>query len=82
MFADFVCILNKVDGDIECSSNSSYIRKYQNHVPCNFADKVVCVDNKFSKKIVLCGGKDAVYQFNSSNLSSQFLKNIILAEVL
>ena len=36
-------ILNVVDGDIECSSNSSYTRKYQNHVPCSFAYKVVCV---------------------------------------
>ena len=49
--ADFQCILKKGDGDIECSSNSSYIRKYQNHVPCSFAYQVVCVDNKFSKKL-------------------------------
>ena len=37
--------LDKVDSDIECSSNSSYTRKYQNHVPCSFAYKVLCVDN-------------------------------------
>ena len=49
IYTDFECILEKVDGDIECSSNSSYTRKYQNDVPCSFADKVVCVDNKFSK---------------------------------
>ena len=63
IYADFKCILKKVDGDIECNSNSSYTRKYQNHVPCSFAYKVVCVDNKFSKKIVLYQGKDAVYEF-------------------
>ena len=64
--ADFECILEKVDGDIECSSNSSYTRKYQNHVPCSFAYKIVCVDNKFSKKIVLYREKDAVYEFIKS----------------
>ena len=60
IYADFECILEKVDGDIECGSNSSYTRKYQNHVPCSFAYKVVCVDDKFSKKIVLYGGNVAV----------------------
>ena len=43
----------KINSDIECSSNSSYTRKYQDHVPCSFAYKVVCVDNKFSKKFIL-----------------------------
>ena len=55
--ADFECILKKVNSDIEYSSNSSYTRKYQNHVPCSFAYKVVSVDNKYSKKIVLYKGK-------------------------
>ena len=68
IYADFECILEKVDGDIECSSNSSYTRKYQNNVPCSFAYKVVCVDNKLSKKIVLYRGKDAVYEFIKSIL--------------
>ena len=29
-----------------------YTRKYQNRIPCSFAYKAVCVDNKYSKKIV------------------------------
>ena len=53
IYADFECTLEKVDGDIEFSSNNSYTRKYQNHVPCSFPYKVACVDNNFSKKIVL-----------------------------
>ena len=53
IYADFEFILEKVDGGIECRSSSSYTRKYQNHVPCSFAYKVVCVDNKISKKTVL-----------------------------
>ena len=68
--ADFECILEKVKSDIiECDSNSSYIRKYQDHIPCSFADKVVCIDNRFSKKVVLHRGKDTVYKFIKSILN-------------
>ena len=35
IYADFECILKKVDCDIECCSNSSYARKYQKHVHCS-----------------------------------------------
>ena len=69
IYADFECILKKVDGNVECSSNSSYTRKIQDHVSCSFAYKVVCVDNKFSKKIVLYREKDAVNKFIKSILS-------------
>ena len=31
----------------------SYTKKYQDDIPCSFAYKVVCVDNKFSKDVVL-----------------------------
>ena len=31
------------------SYEGSYTRKYQGHVPCSFAYKVVCVDDKFTK---------------------------------
>ena len=35
IYADFECILKKVQSDIiECESNSSYTRKYQDHIPC------------------------------------------------
>ena len=67
--ADLECILEKVHGDIQCTSNSSYTKKYQNHVFCGFAYKVVCVDNKLSKKIVLYRGKDAFYEFIKSILN-------------
>ena len=89
VYADFECILEKVNGDIECSSNSSYTRKYQNHLSCSFAYKEVCVDNKFSKKIVLYRRKDAVYEFIKSTLNEYnycgkvmkkyFCKNLIMS---
>ena len=68
IYANFKCTLKKVDSDIECSSNSSYTKKYQEHVPCSFAYKAVCVDNKFSKKIALYSEKDAVNKFVKSIL--------------
>ena len=34
-----------------------YTSKYQNHIPCSFAYKLVCIDDKFSKDIVLYRGK-------------------------
>ena len=44
-------------------------KKYQDHVSCSFAYKVLCIDNRFSKKIVLCRGKNAVNKFIKSILS-------------
>ena len=78
IYDDFECILKKVDSDIECSSNSSYTRKYQDHIPCSFAYKVVCIDNKFSKKIVLYRGKDAVNKFIKSILNEyNYCRNVM-----
>ena len=65
IYADFECILKKVDGDID----SSYTRKYQDHVPCS-------VDNKFSKKIVLINL--VIIKMLLINLSSQFLMTAII----
>ena len=89
IYANFECILETFDGDIECSSNSYYTRKYQNHVPCSFAYKVVRVDDKFSKKIVLYREKDAVYEFIKSIFNEYnycrrvmkkcFCKNLIMS---
>ena len=54
---------------IECnlwgveSYEGSYTKKYQSHVPCSFACKVVCIDHKFTKPIVVYRGKHAAYEF-------------------
>ena len=36
---------------------------YQDHVPRSFAYKVVCINDKFSKPIVVYRGKNAAYEF-------------------
>ena len=70
IYADFECILKKVKSDvIECYSDSSYTKKYQDHTPCSLAYKVACIDNKFSKKVALYRGKNTVYKFIKSILN-------------
>ena len=43
--------------------NSSYTGKYEAHIPCSFAYNVVCIDDGFSKLVVLYRGKNAVNKF-------------------
>ena len=42
--------LKNVDNNI-INNDNSYTRKYQEHIPCSFAYKVICIDNEFSKKM-------------------------------
>ena len=72
--------------DNECLS---YTKKYQDHIPCSSAYKVVCIDDKFSKDIVLYRGKNAVFKFIVSILreydycrkvmKKYFCKNLIMS---
>ena len=43
--------------------NGSSTEKYQNHIPCSFAYKVVSFNNKFSKDVVMYRGKNADNEF-------------------
>ena len=58
IYADFECNLKDVK-----SYESFWTKKYQDHILCSFAYKVVCIDNRFSKPIVVYRGKNAVYEF-------------------
>ena len=59
----------KIYADFECNLKSDeinegfYSKKYQDHVPCSFACKLVCVDNNFTKAIVVFRGENAAYEF-------------------
>ena len=78
IYADFECILKKVGIDVEYDSNSSYTRKYQNHIPCTFACKVAFVDNKYCKEIVLYRGKDVAFKFIKSILNEyNYCKSVV-----
>ena len=65
IYADFECLLKEVDIGVN-SDCFSYTSKYQDHIPCSFAYKLVCVDDEYSKDIVLYRGKNAVYKFFQS----------------
>ena len=64
--ADFECILKGVknsDTSSDRVDNGSYTEKCQSHIPCSFSCKLVCIDDKFSKPIVLYRGKNVTYRF-------------------
>ena len=55
-YADFECNVKRVKNSGR-NDNTSYTEKYQDHIPCSFDYKVVCVDDKFSKSVVLYRAK-------------------------
>ena len=65
IYADFECNLRGV----ECYEGS-YTKKYQDHIPCSFAYKLVCVDDKFSKLIVVFRGENAAFKFIEAILNT------------
>ena len=89
IYADFECILkeNEVSEKI-FDKNSSYAKKYQSHVPCGFGYKVICIDNRFNKDIVIFRGKDCInkfitmilkkYEYCSNVMKKHFNKNLIM----
>ena len=53
----------KVAQSNDRNDNTSYTEKYQDHISCSFVYKIVFIDDKFNKLIVLYRGKNAVYKF-------------------
>ena len=77
IYADFECLLKNVDIGIN-NDCFSYTTKYQDHIPCSFAYKLVCIDDKYSKDIVLYRAKNAVYKLIQSIFSEySYCKNIM-----
>ena len=54
----------------------SYTEKYQAHIRCSFGCKAVCVNDKFSKLVVLYRGKNVVYKFIETILEEYIAKNL------
>ena len=85
IYADFECNFKNV----ECYKGS-YTKMYHEHVPCSYAYKVVCIDDIFSKPIVVYRGLNATYEFIKSILKQheyckkimkyQFNKNLVMTE--
>ena len=85
VYADFERILDSVE-----SYEGSYTKKYQDHIPCSFAYKLVCVDGRFSKPIVFYRSENAAYRFIKAILKEpeyckkvmkkHFNKNLVITE--
>ena len=65
-------------------------KKYQDHIPCSFAYKVVYIDDRFTKRIIVYRGENAAYEFIKAILkeyniakkviNKHFNKNFIMSE--
>ena len=85
IYADFECNLRHA----ECYKGT-YTKKYHEHVPCSYAYKVVCIDDKYSRSIVVYIGVSAAFEFIRSILKErryckkiikdQFNKNFVMTE--
>ena len=84
VYADFECNVKIVEG-----YGGSYSKKYQNHIACSFAYKLVCVDNEFSKPIVVYRGVNAarkflkrfwIFEYCKKVIKKHFNKNLIKSE--
>ena len=52
--------------------------KYQDHIPCSFAYKIVCIDDKFAKPTIIYRGKNAAYEFIKAILEEyEYCKKIM-----
>ena len=85
IYADFECNLREVE-----IYEGFYTKKYHDYVPCSYAYKVVCIDDKFSKPIVVYRGKNTAYKFIKAIFQEQkyckkimkqyFNKNLFITE--
>ena len=85
IYADFECNLKSVE-----NYEGFYSKKYKDHIPCNFAYKLACVDEKCTKPAVIFRGENAAYEFIKAILKEfeyckkvmkkHFNKNLIMSE--
>ena len=78
-YADFECLLKSCNSGI-INDCFSYTSKYQDHVPCSFAYKLVCVNDKCSKdvgfKFIQCIFKE--YNYCKDVRKKYFNKNLVM----
>ena len=77
VYADFQSNLKSVE-----SYEGSYLKKYQDHIPHSFACKLVYVDDKFSKLIVVFRGENATLNFIKAILKQyEYCKKVMKKKI-
>ena len=89
IYVDFECLLKSCDVGVN-NDCFTYTKKYPDHIPCSFAYKLVCVDDKFSKDVVLYKGKNAVFkliqcifkehEYCRNVMKKHFNKNLVMTD--
>ena len=52
-------------------------KKYQDHIPCSFPYKAVCVDDRFTKQIVVYRGENAASEFIKTITEYKYCKKVM-----
>ena len=74
IYTDFESILKRVKSDNR-NNNTLYTEKYQDHIPCSFAYRVVLARVDLASQLFFTEEK-----IQSINLFKQFLKNMIIVK--
>ena len=79
--ADFKNVLIP-EHDGKQNPKESYMNKYQKHVAFSYGYKLVCVDDKFDKRLMSYLSEDAVYNFIDSMIkeSKHFSKELAMTK--
>ena len=74
MYADFECNLKSVK-----FNEGSYTEKCQDHIPCSFTYKTVCIDDRFTKPTIIYRGENTAYELIKAILEEyKYCKKIII----
>ena len=57
IYADLESLLKRVKGNDRKINKTSYTEKYQKHIPSTFPYKVLCIDEKINKPLLIYRGK-------------------------
>ena len=65
IYADFESNLNQVQKPNRDNPDISYIDKYQGHITFSYGCKVACIDDRFSKPVLVYRGKKNEINFQN-----------------
>ena len=63
IYADFESLLKRVKGNDRNINKTSYTEKYQKYIPSTFPYKVLCIDEKIYKPLLIYRGKMRTMNF-------------------